>query len=114
MTIKETVIRESIDRAEKRIEYLKSVIDADPATDIFNARIDGQKMILKYKIQQLAKGSVGKKFKRIAEKERKAKKMLDLRLLKLTDFIGESARITNELMQLKQELYFIELKKKNA
>jgi len=110
MTIKETVIRESIDRAKERIEYLKSIINANPAIDIMSARAEGQKMIVKYQIEQLSQGTIGKKFKQIAEKERKAVGLMDLQHSKFIEYSSELGRITNELMQLNQELHFIEMK----
>ena len=107
MTVKEKVIRESIDRIEKRIKKIKHIVYANPLSDIISGRIEVLKIL------EDNKGDYAKIAKLIEPYAVSEK--ANFKLAKLQEgagkLIDEQVEIENELYNLHAELYWIEKKK---
>lgn len=111
MSVKEKIIDESIQRIEKRISEIDSIIFADPLSEIIELRQEAQKRLdearengtdssdefLAY-IKKCSKKE--KELFKLAEKQQDTNKLLD-----------EKSKLKSELSSLHSEKHYIEMRK---
>lgn len=104
MTTKEKILNESIEIVSKRIAEIKSIIDANPLSDICRLRIEGQQLLDENKGNQRLSKEFGDKISAMAKKEKQlfalAKKQKNT--VKLID---ELVKLESELSEYESELW---------
>lgn len=106
-TIKEKVVNKSIQVCVARIEEIKFIIDATPCIDLLKLQ--------RSTVLAVRQTSDPKKclsiLKGAKKKEKELGKLIALQR-NTPDLIDERVKLEMELMQLRSELYFIEIRKK--
>jgi NADPH-dependent 7-cyano-7-deazaguanine reductase QueF-like protein len=108
MSIKETVILESISRIEKRIKEIDALLNATPLSSIIELRIEVNRL---NKIKSLPLKLYLEKIKQLGIEEKEHLKIAKIQSEKTLDFIQEKVKLEMELDQLTGEMYFINYKK---
>jgi hypothetical protein len=108
MTTKEKVIRESIERNIKRLNEIKTLLEANPLSRICELRMEAKKLFDENKgIEKRTSNEFVAKIDKLAKEEKKmfalAKKQQNSAQL-----IDEQVNLEMELSKLNNELYFIE------
>jgi len=108
MTTKEKVIRESIERNTKRLNKIKTLLEANPLSRICELRMEAKKLLDENQgIEKRTSNDFVAKIDKLAKEEKKmfalAKKQKDSAKL-----IDEQVKLEMELSDLNNELYFIE------
>src|ERR1035437_187550 len=111
MTTEEKIIRKSIEKINKRLHDINVILDAAPLLEIIEIRKEAQDFLnanptidqrtskqALYKINELSKKE--KEMFEIANKQKNTVKMLE-----------EKTKLTMELSDLKNRLFFIEMRK---
>ena len=110
VTTKEKVVRESIERINKRVAYIDSILNARPLLEIMELRQE----IFGSMPKDILDPLFIKEVRRAAAKEKELMAVAKLQTNKTMEFIKEKCLLTNELGDLNSELYYIDLNKKKA
>jgi len=108
MTTKEKVIKESIERNTKRLNEIKTLLEANPLSRICELRMEAKKLLDENKgIEKRTSSDFVAKIDKLAKEEKKmfalAKKQQNS-----SNLIDEQVKLEMELGDLNNELYFIE------
>lgn len=106
MTIKEQVIRESIQRCEKRIKEIDEELNADYVSQIFEVRKEFVDLVSKSRLQDLEEADL-KHLKALSRKEKRAWKLYQKQNDTMSSLIQEKADVQLQLRQLHEELHFL-------
>ena len=108
MTTKEKVIRESIKRITKRLKTLEDIQNASPAINLIEVRKEAQQLLEENKgIAKITSKSFMDKIEVLSKREKECWKMINRQKKWMKDS-DEMARLTIELSDLKNELFYIE------
>jgi hypothetical protein len=114
MTTKEQVVRESIAKVHMRLCEINNILDATPLIDIVNLRREAQDLLDKNpKFEQRVSNKMLDKIKEYSKKEKKLFAVAKVQQEKSIELLEEKAKLTVELGDLHNDLYFIELKTKH-
>lgn len=107
MSVKETVVNESIERATKRIVEIDFILSANPISEIIEIRKEAQRLLNKTKDRSSKEflNKIEELANREKEQFRIGKKQKDT-----VKLIEEKVELEIELTSLNSELYYINLK----
>ena len=109
MTTKEKIIRASIKQIQKQIAEIDSVVNSNPLSDIIKLRQEAQTLLGQTDSKGLSNPEFIEQINNMAQTERAlftlAEKQKDSSKL-----IDEKVELEFELRELKDELYYIEMK----
>lgn len=103
MSIKRTVIEQSIKKAEKRIKHLKSLIYASPLSDILELRTEAANKSKECGTQEFMDW-----LSNAAKQEQKLKRLAKRQSKDQFKWMDEQAKLEFELSQLKTELWYLD------
>lgn len=111
MTTKEKVIKESIERNTKRLNEIKTLLEANPLSRICELRMEAKKLLDEN--QGVEKRTSNKFVAKIDKLAREEKKMFALakKQQNSAQLIDEQVKLEMELGDLNNELYFIECRR---
>lgn len=106
MTIKEKVIRESIQRLEKEKEAIDLILDANPISDICQVRIDAQLLLETTQGDDRFSDQFISAMESLAKREKELFALAE-RHRNSSELIERKVEIEFELSDLNKELYYV-------
>src|SRR6187200_790575 len=113
MTTKEKVVRESIARVEKRILEIDEVLEADQLGELIKVFDEGQKLLDENQgVEKRTSPAFVEKINALAKRDKKLRKAVKETCgVNHAVLCTEKAKLSIELGELKNELYYIESRK---
>jgi len=112
MTIKEKIIRQSLDVAFSRLKVLEEIQNATPASELIAIKKETRQLLNKNKgIEARTSQSFMDKIDTLSKREEKSWEMVD-KQKNWKENSDEMIELTNEISDLKNELFHIERKRK--
>ncbi len=105
MSTKEKIVCESIKKTTKRISVIDNILNAEPLSDIIQLRKEGQKILDDNRDDNQKLAELIKPY---AKKEKELFRIAKIQTDSTLELINEKVKLSSELGDLKNELYFIE------
>ncbi len=105
------VINETIKRIDRRLKIIAKTLDADPVTDMFEARKKACEIFKKHGTDY---SKIAKLIGPLADKEKRALATLKRRQRSFTKLMDEQFKLEHEKAELTNDLFMIELREKRG